>query len=51
MLKSRSDYRYIGKPVVRKAAVDIVQGKAMFLDDFQMNNLLIAKVNLSHQGT
>lgn len=47
MVKSRSDYRYIGKPVVRKDAVDIVQGKAMFLDDFQMNNLLIAKVKES----
>jgi CO/xanthine dehydrogenase Mo-binding subunit len=44
MIKSKWDYKYVGKPMVRKDAADLVQGKAMFLDDFQLSNVCIGKV-------
>ena len=44
MLKSKSNYKFIGKPTVRKDAYDIVQGKATFLDDFKLSDMLIGKV-------
>lgn len=38
------DYRYIGKAIPRMDAVEIVTGKAPFLDDLRLQNLLIGKV-------
>lgn len=38
------EYRYIGKPVRRKDAVDIVTGAALFLDDLRFHNLLYGRV-------
>ncbi|MDR3053574.1 MAG: xanthine dehydrogenase family protein molybdopterin-binding subunit [Coriobacteriales bacterium] len=46
-LTSKHDYRYIGKPTERKDALEIVQGKAMFLDDFKLADMLYGKVKQS----
>ncbi|MDO4556838.1 MAG: molybdopterin-dependent oxidoreductase, partial [Lachnospiraceae bacterium] len=40
---SNIEYRHIGKNAVRSDAKDIVTGKAMFLNDFKMKNLLYGK--------
>lgn len=39
----RKDYKYIGKNVQRKDAKEIITGKAIFLDDFNLPNMLIGK--------
>ncbi|UWG95847.1 xanthine dehydrogenase family protein molybdopterin-binding subunit [Dehalobacter sp. DCM] len=44
MIKSKHDYKYVGKQTVRKDAYGIVQGKTQFFDDFVMPNILIGKV-------
>ncbi len=41
--KDPKDYKYVGKSTPRKDAVDIVTGKATFLDDFAMSDLLIGR--------
>ena len=41
--KDPKDYKYVGKSTQRKDAVDIVTGKATFLDDFNMGEVLIGK--------
>jgi xanthine dehydrogenase molybdenum-binding subunit len=38
------DYRYIGKPIPRRDAVDIVTGAAQYLDDLKFPHLLHGKV-------
>ena len=38
------DYRYIGKPMARRDAVDIVTGAVQFTDDLKFQNLLHGKV-------
>ncbi len=38
-----NEYRYIGKNIPRKDAVDIVTGKATFLDDFKPAGMLYGK--------
>lgn len=38
------EYRYIGKNTTRKDARDIVTGKATFLDDFTLPQMLIGKI-------
>jgi xanthine dehydrogenase molybdenum-binding subunit len=38
------DYRYIGKVMPRRDAVEIVTGSAQFLDDLKFQNLLCGKV-------
>jgi CO/xanthine dehydrogenase Mo-binding subunit len=47
MITSKHEYRYIGKPAIRKDALEIVQGKATFLDDFKLADVLIGKVKQS----
>jgi CO/xanthine dehydrogenase Mo-binding subunit len=37
----------VGKPTERKDALEIVQGKAMFLDDFKLADVLVGKVKES----
>ena len=37
-------YRYIGKPIPRRDAADIVTGTALYLDDLKFQNLLHGKV-------
>lgn len=39
----RNNYRYVGKNTARKDAKDIVTGKAIFLDDFSLPDMLIGK--------
>jgi CO/xanthine dehydrogenase Mo-binding subunit len=39
-----NNYRYIGKDTPRKDARDIVTGKAQYLDDVRLPNMLIGKV-------
>jgi CO/xanthine dehydrogenase Mo-binding subunit len=39
-----SDYTYIGKNTPRKDARDIVTGKATFLDDFEVPNMIYGRV-------
>ncbi|HOO29291.1 MAG TPA: xanthine dehydrogenase family protein molybdopterin-binding subunit, partial [Lachnospiraceae bacterium] len=41
--KDPKDYKYVGKSTPRKDAVDIVTGKAVFLDDFNVADQLIGK--------
>jgi xanthine dehydrogenase molybdenum-binding subunit len=36
-------YRFIGKPAPRKDAVDIVTGKATYIDDFKLSDMLFGK--------
>jgi CO/xanthine dehydrogenase Mo-binding subunit len=38
------NYRYIGKPIHRRDAVDVVTGAALFLDDRKFPNLLHGKI-------
>ncbi|HLA28757.1 MAG TPA: xanthine dehydrogenase family protein molybdopterin-binding subunit [Syntrophales bacterium] len=38
-----NEYRYIGKNIPRKDAVDIVTGKATFLEDFKLSGMLHGK--------
>ena len=38
------EYRFIGKSIPRKDAKEIVTGKAKFIDDIKMSNLLYGKV-------
>ena len=38
------DYRYIGKATPRKDALDIVTGKAEFIDDVKRPGMLYGKV-------
>jgi CO/xanthine dehydrogenase Mo-binding subunit len=47
MLQSIHDYRHIGKHTDRRDAYDIVQGKATFLDDFRLADVLVGKVKPS----
>lgn len=39
----KKEYKYIGKNCVRKDAYEIVQGKAIFTDDYAISNLLYGK--------
>jgi xanthine dehydrogenase molybdenum-binding subunit len=39
-----STYRYIGKPMQRRDAVDIVTGSTQYIDDLKFQNLLYGKV-------
>ncbi len=39
-----NDYRYVGKPLPRRDAAEIVTGTALFLDDLKFQNLLHGKV-------
>lgn len=39
-----NDYRFIGKRIPRKDAQEIVTGKAKYIDDIKMSNLLYGKV-------
>lgn len=39
----KKDYKYVGKNVTRKDGKDIVTGKATFLDDYYVPNMLIGK--------
>ena len=39
-----TDYRFIGKPTPRKDALDIVTGKATFIDDIKQPDMLYWKV-------
>ena len=41
---SKSDYKYVGKNCTRIDAKDIVTGKAVFLDDYTVNDALICTV-------
>lgn len=41
---SSETYRHIGKPTVRKDALDIVTGAAMYIDDMKMQGMLHGKV-------
>jgi CO/xanthine dehydrogenase Mo-binding subunit len=38
------NYKYIGKNTIRKDARDIVTGKAVFLDDFTLPDMLTGKI-------
>jgi CO/xanthine dehydrogenase Mo-binding subunit len=46
-LRSKHEHRYVGKPTRRKDALEIVQGKAMFLDDFKLSDVIYGKVKES----
>ncbi|MDR2197823.1 MAG: molybdopterin-dependent oxidoreductase [Coriobacteriales bacterium] len=46
-LKSVHEHRYVGQWTERRDALEIVQGKATFLDDFKLANTLIGKVKES----
>ncbi|MCS7281200.1 MAG: xanthine dehydrogenase family protein molybdopterin-binding subunit [Desulfobacterota bacterium] len=37
-------YKFLGKPTPRKDALDIVTGRAIFLDDIKLSEMLIGKV-------
>lgn len=39
-----TEYRYIGKPIPRKDAAEIVTGRAQFTDDIKFPNMLYAKI-------
>lgn len=47
MLQSKHDHKYVGQKTLRKDGLEIVQGKAMFLDDFKLADILIGKVKES----
>ena len=48
MLKSiHGQYRFIGKHTIRKDGLDIVQGRATFLDDYAIDDALVAKTKVS----
>jgi CO/xanthine dehydrogenase Mo-binding subunit len=44
MTNMSQDYRYIGRPTPRKDAVQIVTGKAKYIDDMEMPRMLHGKV-------
>jgi xanthine dehydrogenase molybdenum-binding subunit len=43
MMPMSEEYRYIGKPTPRKDAVEIVTGRAKYIDDMQMPRMLHGK--------
>jgi CO/xanthine dehydrogenase Mo-binding subunit len=43
-MKFAKDYRFIGKATPRKDAVDIVTGKAKYIDDLELSGMLHGKV-------
>lgn len=44
---SRTSYRHVGKPTVRKDAMDVVTGAARYIDDVKMPGMIYAKVLMS----
>jgi xanthine dehydrogenase molybdenum-binding subunit len=43
MMRMTEEYRYIGKPTPRKDAIEIVTGRAKYIDDMQMPRMLHGK--------